>query len=395
MFRISRGEVCQRRERLLAEVGRRGCEGACLFGPVEVFYFSGFSFLPTERPVVLVVTREPCAVVLVPRLEEEHACRDSYADQVRSYPEYPGRRHPMEFLRGLLAELGLSRRPMLADADGYSSAMGYRGPRLSEVSGGEVKVVADVGTRMRAVKSAEEIALIRESVRWGNLAHSYLQELVAPGRSEAEISWKASTLATDAMLKALGPHRLPWGVGEPGAGAGFRGQVGKESALPHSLTTGAVLRRGDVLVTGAGANVGGYHSELERTMFVGEPDAQSRRMFVLMLGAQDCAFEAIKPGIPCARVDEAVSRYFAQNGLEDYWRHHTGHALGILGHEAPFFDAGDDTVIEPGMVFSVEPGIYVPGLGGFRHSDTVLVTGDGVEVLTYYPRDLDSLVCEV
>jgi len=395
VWRISREEIARRKERLLEEVDRAGCHAACLFGPVEVFYFSGFSFMPTERPVVLVVTPAPRSLLLVPRLEEEHAARDACVDEVRSYPEYPGRRHPMEFLRDILGDLRLEGKRLLADADGYSSGMGYRGPRLSEVTDGEVKVVSDLGARMRMVKSPEEIFLIRESVRWGNLAHAFLQEMVAPGRSEAEISWQASARATDAMLKALGPHRVSWGIGEPGAAAGFRGQVGKESALPHSLTTGAVLRRGDILVTGAGANVGGYHSELERTMFVGEPDARARRLFNLMLAAQETAMEAIRPGARCADVDEAVRRFFADQGLDDYWRHHTGHALGILGHEAPFFDVGDDTVIVPGMVFSVEPGIYVPGLGGFRHSDTVLVTEHGIEVLTYYPRDLESLVCEV
>ncbi|MDI6893980.1 MAG: Xaa-Pro peptidase family protein [Bacillota bacterium] len=395
MLRINREEVVRRRERLLEEAARAGCRGVCLFGAVEVFYFSGFSFLPTERPVVLVVTPEPRSVLLVPRLEEEHAARDSCADEVRSYPEYPGRRHPMEFLRDILGDLQLSGGCLLADADGYASSMGYRGPRLSEVAAGEVKVVAEVGACMRMVKSPAEISLIRESVRWGNLAHAFLQQLVAPGRSEAEISWEASARATDAMLKALGPHGVSWGMGEPGAGAGFRGQVGEASALPHALTTGVILRRGDVLVTGAGANVGGYHSELERTMFVGEPEARARRMFELMLGAQQVAMEAIRPGARCADVDEAVGSFFADNDLEDRWRHHTGHALGILGHEAPFFDVGDDTVIAPGMVFSVEPGIYVPGLGGFRHSDTVLVTDRGIEVLTYYPRDLESLVCGV
>jgi len=74
-----------------------------------------------------------------------------------------------------------------------------------------------------------------------------------------------------------------------------------------------------------------------------------------------------------------------------YWRHHTGHSLGYGMHEAPFLDVGDQTAIEPGMVFSIEPGIYIPGLGGFRHSDTVLVTHDGIEILTSYPRDLDAL----
>ncbi|MCL6597080.1 MAG: M24 family metallopeptidase, partial [Firmicutes bacterium] len=84
---------------------------------------------------------------------------------------------------------------------------------------------------------------------------------------------------------------------------------------------------------------------------------------------------------------------FREAGVSEYVRHHSGHAIGMEGHESPFFDLGDDTVLRPGMVFSVEPGLYVPGLGGFRHSDTVVVTEDGHERLTLYPRDLDSLVC--
>jgi Xaa-Pro aminopeptidase len=86
-----------------------------------------------------------------------------------------------------------------------------------------------------------------------------------------------------------------------------------------------------------------------------------------------------------------VRAYFEEHGLKEYWRHHTGHAIGLRYHEGPFLDIGDDTVMQPGMVFTVEPGIYIPELGGFRHSDTVAVTDDGVEVLTYYPRDLESL----
>ena len=153
------------------------------------------------------------------------------------------------------------------------------------------------------------------------------------------------------------------------------------------------LKSGDVLVTGAGATVWGYGSELERTMFVGEPDAKQARFFSLMLELQDTTFAAIKPGLPCSKVDEAVRAVFDRHSLWPYWRHHQGHALGLLGHEAPFFDIGDQTVIQPGMVFSVEPGLYVPGLGGFRHSDTLVVKEDSIELLTYYPRDLASLIC--
>lgn len=126
-------------------------------------------------------------------------------------------------------------------------------------------------------------------------------------------------------------------------------------------------------------------------MIVGKPTSEQQHFFSLMLGAQDTAFEAIRPGRPCSDVDRAVRAFFERHDLMPYWRHHVGHALGIGIHEAPFFDIGDDSEMKPGMVFSVEPGIYVPEFAGFRHSDTVLVSESGMEMLTYYPRDLESL----
>ena len=110
-----------------------------------------------------------------------------------------------------------------------------------------------------------------------------------------------------------------------------------------------------------------------------------------MLALQDTAFNAIKPGIPCAQVDQQVRAYYETHNLMSYWKHHSGHAIGLRYHEGPFLDIGDQTEIKPGMVFTVEPGLYVPELGGFRHSDTVLVTDEGIEIMTYYPRDLESL----
>jgi Xaa-Pro aminopeptidase len=136
----------------------------------------------------------------------------------------------------------------------------------------------------------------------------------------------------------------------------------------------------------------GYSGELERSMIVREPSAEQERFFTLMVGAQTLALDTIRPGIPCSAVDEAVNQFFVENGLQDYWRHHTGHAKSTLIHEAPFLDKGDHRLMEVGMVFTVEPGIYVPGLGGFRHSDTVAVTETGIEWLTDYPRDLANLI---
>jgi Xaa-Pro aminopeptidase len=137
--------------------------------------------------------------------------------------------------------------------------------------------------------------------------------------------------------------------------------------------------------------VWGYLSELERTMVIGPPSPEQRELFDHMVALQDTAFEAIKPGARCSDVDRAVRAYYDKHDLWEYWKHHVGHCIGLRYHEGPFLDIGDDTEIKPGMVFTVEPGLYAAGLGGFRHSDTVAVTDDGIEFLTYYPRDLESL----
>lgn len=393
-FSISRSEYDARRAAVIAAVEQQGCSGVVFFRALSIFWLTGFGFIPTERPIALVLTGGGRTALFVPRLEVEHAHHVAYVDRIAHYAEYPTDVHPMRHLAALMTEMGLAGAALAADGDGYGSFWGYRGPKLSEVlPDARLTLVPRLVEEMRYVKSPAEIELIKESCRWGNLAHRLLQDYSRDGASEVEISTRASAEATAAMLGALGPDFKPGGMGRVGAGAGFRGQVGKNSYFPHAVTLNATLRQGDVLVTGAGANVAGYISELERTMFVGEPSAEQARYFELMCQAQEAAFAAIKPGAPVADVDRAVRAFFQENNLMPYWRHHVGHAIGMEGHEAPFFDIGDDAVMQPGMVFTVEPGIYVEGLGGFRHSDTVLVTDSGMELLTYYPRHLEAMIC--
>ena len=150
-----------------------------------------------------------------------------------------------------------------------------------------------------------------------------------------------------------------------------------------------------MLVTGASAPVWGYLAELERTMFLGKPTDEQRRMFDHMLAVQDLTMESIEPGKLCSAVDVEVQAYYKEHDLMQYWKHHNGHCIGLRYHEGPFLDIGDHTEIKIGMVFTIEPGLYSAELGGFRHSDTVVVNENGVEMLTYYPRDIGSLTLPV
>jgi Xaa-Pro dipeptidase len=391
---ITPEEHRERCDRLLERARGANMSGFVLFDPYYVLYYAGFAFAPTERPIALVLAGDGTRALVVPRLEVEHAQAKATLDRVDHYDEYPGEPRAETVLERTLAALDVTGR-VGADQDGYPWILGYRGPTLSELTGATVVRVAEHAEEQMAVKSHAEIALIRESVRWGNLAHRLLQRYTRPGMTETEVSQRASAEATFAMLDAIGEVYRAQSFFWDGAHAGYRGQIGRNAAIPHALAGNIVFQEGDVLVTGAGAPVWGYLSELERTMFVGEPSPEQERLFGHMKALQETAFEAIRPGARCSDVDMAVRTYFAQHDLFAYWRHHTGHAIGLRYHEGPFLDSGDHTEIRAGMVFTVEPGLYSPEHGGFRHSDTVLVTDDGIELLTYFPRDLESLVIPV
>ena len=394
MLQISRKEVERRREEIASRMEAQGIDALFLASASNVAYITNFFFIPTERPMAAVFKSSGEAFLIVPFLEHEHAEKYSYVDKVFSYREYPDEKHPMLVIADILGELGLGGRTIGFDSDGYGHVFGYRGPRLSEVFQAKYVYARDLVEELRMVKSEEEVRLIAESAKWAALAHRLLQEYTRPGLYEDEVSMAASMEATLAMARAIKDVYRPAGW-SAGARAGFRGQIGEHSYYPHSLTQHFVLKEGDVLVTGATALISGYGAELERTMILGEPSSEQVKYFNLMLEARKVAFDNIRAGVKCSDVDRAVRRFYKNKGIWGYWRHHTGHGIGLDYHEAPFFDIGDNRVLKEGMVMTVEPGIYVPGLGGFRHSDTILVTSDGYELLTHYPADLESLTIRV
>lgn len=391
---IPSAELRARRERLLEHVRSQKLAGYALFGQDYIQYFTSFGFLATERPVAFVGNAAGDVAVFVPEFEVERVRAETEFEQVESYPEYPGTEPPLRILARAMLELGITG-PAGADQDGYPGILGYAGPALSEVTGQPVLPLAPFIESMMVRKSEAEVALIRESARWCEHAHRLLQQYTRPGGTEAEASLRAGHEATLAMLETLGASYGGQQASSDGVSAGYRGQIGRRSAWAHAVAHNIEFEPGDVLVTETGAPVWGYNAELERAMIIGPPTDEMRRLFDHMVAAQDVAFAALRPGVTCADVDNAVLSYFEANELLPYWKQHTGHAIGLRNHEAPFLDVGDHTLVEPGMVFTIEPGLYSSEVGGFRHSDTVLVTPDGIEVLTSYPSDLESLTIPV
>ena len=385
---ITPAEFQERRERLLEVVRRDGLSGYVLFGADYIQYFTGFWFLSNERPVIYAESAGGESAVFVPEFEVERTRAETAFARIESYPEYPGIEHPMAIFARVLADLGI-RSAIGADQDGYPGILGYKGPALSDAAVATVAPLGETIEGMMARKSESEIALIRESGRWCAHAHRLLQEYSRPGATEAEASLRAGQEATLAMLEELG--EVGGMSSSSGASAGYRGQIGLRSSWAHAVGHNIEFRPGDVLVTETSAPVWGYNAELERAMIIGPPTDEMRRLFDHTVASQQAAFAAIRPGATCADVDGAVMRYLEEHDLLRYWRQHTGHGIGLRNHEAPFLDIGDPTTLEPGMVFTIEPGLYDGAIGGFRHSDTVVVTEDGMDVLTDYPSDLESL----
>ncbi|MDF1540016.1 MAG: M24 family metallopeptidase, partial [Candidatus Thorarchaeota archaeon] len=316
-----------------------------------------------------------------------------FVSSVFSYFEYPDETHPMRhFAEALMNDLKITTSRVAAEAPGASGYWGYKGPKFDEVTGVSFTLFSDLVMDMRVIKDPEEIELMAESSIWADRAHKYLQEYTEVGANEIDVTLRASTQGSSDMVNELGDAYQPIGFSMFPAIAVYRGQIGPNSYFPHALSKGLVFNRGDTLVTGASSNVYGVQSELERTMFMGEPTERQKTLFDAMMAAQDAALEAAGPDVPCSAVDKAARQAFKDKGVFHLVRHHTGHALGMEGHERPFLDIGSEDILKPGMIFSCEPGIYEKGLGGFRHSDTFVVTDDGIDVLTKYPRELSQLI---
>ncbi|GAB3410160.1 Xaa-Pro peptidase family protein [Haloparvum alkalitolerans] len=357
------------------------------FGATSIEYLTGFHHIQTERPVVLAVTDDRVAVT-VPRLEVERVEPNPRIDAVHHYFDYPGGK-PIETAVEMLR--GLDVAAVAADGDGAPGVMGYEGPALSEFLDVETQSWVD---RMRWEKTDAEVDLVRESAKWANLGHRYLADYTEVGAHPATVSQRASTDASRAMLDALGDT---YSVRVRGSGPVHAGYIsGAETALPHGHTPNERLAEGDVLITGASANVDGYNSELERTMFVGDYTDEQEHYFELMKEAQEVAIDALGPSVPVSHVDEQVFAYADEQGIADLLQHHTGHNIGLGGHEPPYIDRGwderydgADVEMAPGHIYTIEPGIYTDEYG-YRHSDTIAITETGVEWLTHFPRDIES-----
>ncbi len=363
-----------RLQRLRAALTKAGLDGVAAIAGPNLYYLTGLSFHLSERPTVGFFPAAADPVIVAGTLEESKIKTGApYPIQPFVYADADGPAgaflQAAQALKMGKARLGVeARRMRVMEADYIAEAM----------AGVAVEPADDVFASLRMAKDADEIKAMREAVLIAEKALAATLPRIKVGMTEREV---AAELVVQ-TLRAGSDADLPFA---PIVASG------PNSALPHAMVTDRTLQNGDLVTLDWGAATRGYISDLTRTFALGEVDPELKKIHRLVQEANAAAKAAARPGVTCASVDAAARQVIADGGYGEYFTHRVGHGLGLEGHEEPSMHGKNETPLAPGMTFTIEPGIYLPGKGGVRIEDDVVITADGCESLSTYPRDLQVI----
>ncbi len=350
------------------------------FDPVNVFYLTNFFNYVHERPFIVVIGKEGAPKFLVPKLEIPHVMsRVKCEVELVEYFEYP-------------APAGENWYDFYATMFDTNSRVGVEPAMTVEIyeKTPGTKVTTDIIDEVRFIKSEFEIGRYVHACQVLAVGFKKLIEICKPGTMMFELYSAASQ---EMMGKAL--MEIPE-INPLATRLAAIAQPPSASHDPHNFTNlFQPMEDGGPHVTIIAGQVDGCGVELERTFFLGSVPEAAKKPFEVMMEARSMTYDRLKPGANMGEIDKIVNDFFKKAGYEENLLHRTGHGMGITGHEGPFLAEGYDRVLEAGMMVSVEPGIYFPGTGGFRHSDTVLITKDGYTKLTDAPDSLEGLTFEL
>ena len=366
-------ERLSRLQRLLAEAGSAGLDGLALVPGPNLFYLTGLSFHLSERPIVALLFTDRPPLLILPALEAGKAERLAGGWRAFAYSDEEG--YDTVF-QNAVAMLGLT--------GGLVGVEALRA-RFLEVSLLERYIPAarlapaeDVLARLRMCKEPAELDAMRRAVAVTEAALERTMDSVQAGMTERAI---ATALKIE-LLRA-------------GAdGVSFEPIVvaGPNAALPHATPGERPIQAGEPIVVDCGAMVDGYAADITRTFSIGPLTGEMARVYRVVQAANEAGRAAVRPDVPAEAVDRAARAVIEAAGYGPQFVHRTGHGLGLEIHEPPYIVAGNRQPLEPGMTFTVEPGIYLPGVGGVRIEDDVVVTESGGESLTTFPRRCDALL---
>jgi len=355
------------RQAKLNEIGR--VDLIALVPGANMVYHTGLEFHLSERPVLAFYSGDGQLSFIIPELEVSKVTNRTDLDaQIFSWADEEGYAKAFEEAVSVL-----NLDSVVLGVDG----MTMRVFEVMALTDAGVKQIKDVGEKLlniRSVKAQEEIDAMREAVKISEQALHKLMKQVKVGMTESEIASELSRILSELGSDSEAFHPLV--------------QTGPNSAVPHGMTTERVLSEGEFLLIDFGGKKHGYPADITRTFCFGKPNDELQKIFDTVVAANEAAIKIAKAGVSCGDVDKAARDVIEKAGYGEYFIHRTGHGLGLEGHELPQIASGVDDKLEVGMVFTVEPGIYVPDLGGVRIEDDVVVLEDGVDVLTSYPKTL-------
>ncbi len=337
-------------------------DGVFLEGTVSCFYFTGMRWGQSERTFGVVIPAKGALVYICPKFEEDRAgelINTAFGQEVRCWEEHES---PFALIAGVIKDrgakynrIGMEERVRFFIADGVKKA----------APGFEIVDATPITAGCRMIKTKSEIALMQRASDVTIEAYKAAFATIRPGMSQSELSSNLS-----AAFRKLG------------FSGGASVQVGKYAALPHGSITPQTIREGDVVMVDGGTSCEGYASDITRTIVVGKPTQRQTDVWNLEKKAQDAAFTAIKIGSACEVVDEAARAVIESSGFSKNYQlpglpHRTGHGIGLEGHEWTNFVKGNKTLIAPGMCFSDEPTISIPGEFGIRLEDCLYIGEDG------------------
>ena len=266
-------------------------------------------------------------------------------------------------------ELGITKLGFEQDYMSYSTWAQY-----NQVISVEFVPVSNLMEQMRLIKTNDEIAKIKEAADIADVAFKHILDFIKPGKTELDVS-----------------NELEFFMRKCGATSSSFDIIvasGKRSSMPHGVASDKQIEKGDFVTMDYGALHKGYVSDITRTVSVGEPSAKLKEIYDVTLEAQLRAMEQIKPGMTGIEADAIARDYIIEKGYGDYFGHSLGHGIGLEVHEGPGLSKRSKTKLQPGMVVTVEPGIYLPNIGGVRIEDDTLITAKGNETLTHSTKDL-------
>jgi Xaa-Pro aminopeptidase len=359
-------DYAARMTRAASSAQEAGFAGVLVTPGPDLLYLAGHSPpAVTERLTMLVVSARREPLLIVPTLERPDAERAPSSERL-TIVNWPDGADPYETAA---AALDASGRYAISD-----SAWALHLLDLQNALPGSRYVSLSRGLPLlRAVKDAVELERMAAAGAAADAAFDELVKLRFEGRRETDI---AADLAE--LLLAHGHDEIAFTI----VGSGPNG------ANPHHQASERVIQAGDTVVLDFGGLVDGYASDTTRTVHVGEPSAEESEVHAIVREAQQAGYDAVRPGVACEEIDRAARRLIADEGYGERFIHRTGHGIGVTVHEPPYLVEGETLELQPGMCFSIEPGIYLPGRFGVRIEDIVCVTNDGARRLNDTARDL-------